>query len=82
MGVRTLGVEGDLLAVLPRPLTVHIAVPHFTFNLVERFAVVGQYTEERRTAGTGSAEDEELIRLCVNMQNEWFALVRSPFHQV
>jgi hypothetical protein len=32
---RTLGVERDLLAVPPCPLTVHIAVPHFTFNLVE-----------------------------------------------
>jgi hypothetical protein len=32
---RTLGVERDLLAVPLCPLTVHIAVPHFTFNCVE-----------------------------------------------
>jgi hypothetical protein len=32
---RTLGVERDLLAESPCPLVVHIAVPHFTFNLVE-----------------------------------------------
>ena len=41
MGVRTLGVERDLLAVPPCPHVVHVSEPHVTFNSVERLAMVG-----------------------------------------
>ncbi len=38
--LQTLGVKGDLLAVLPCPVVVHVAEPHFPFDFVERLALI------------------------------------------
>lgn len=60
MGIRTLSVECDLLAVSLCPPMVHIAEPHVAYNFIERLALVGQHAEKGRTSCTRSAEDEEL----------------------
>jgi hypothetical protein len=44
---------------------VHVSEPHFSFDIVKGFAVVGQHAEKRCTSGAGSAEDKEL-RLTVS----------------